>query len=45
MLVVFAIDYDLVIPNSCFYLCESYNELLEKEEELKRARVRVEWNY
>ena len=45
MLVVFAVDYDLVIPNSCFYHCESYNELLEKDEELKRLGVRVEWDY
>lgn len=45
MLIVFAIDYDLVIPNRCFYPCVSYNELLEKEEELKRSNVRVEWDY
>jgi|GEM_PF-4886807 len=36
MLTVFVNDYDLVIPNSCFYPCDSWDELLEKETELKK---------
>lgn len=42
-LTVFVNDYELVIPNMCFYPCCTFNEILEKEESLKRACVSVEW--
>jgi len=43
MLTVFVNDYEFVIPNSCFYPCCSWDELLEKETELKKLRIQVEW--
>lgn len=43
MLTVFVDGLDIVIPNSCFYPCDSWDELLEKETELKKVRVQVEW--
>ena len=43
MLTVFVYDYDIVIPNSCFYPCDTWDELLEKESELEKMRVNVEW--
>lgn len=30
MLDVFVFDLDIVVPNSCFYSCETYEELQEK---------------
>lgn len=43
MLTVFVDGLDIVIPNSCFYPCDSLDELLEKETELKKVHVQVEW--
>lgn len=43
MLTVFVVGLDIVIPNSCFYPCDSWNELLENETELKKVCVQVEW--
>ena len=43
MLTVFVCGYELVIPNRCFYPCGSIEEILEKETELKKSRIQVEW--
>lgn len=43
MLTVFVNELDIVIPNSCFYPCDSWHDMLEKEEELKKLRIHVEW--
>ena len=43
MLTVFVDGLDIIIPNSCFYPCDSWKDMLEKEEELKKSRVQVEW--
>lgn len=43
MLTVFVDGLDIVIPNSCFYPCDSWMDMLEKEEELKKLRIQVEW--
>ncbi len=43
MLTVFVVGLDIVIPNSCFYPCDSWYEMTEKEEELKKLRVQIEW--
>ena len=43
MLTVVVDGLDIIIPNTCFYPCESWNDMLEKEEELKKLRIQVEW--
>lgn len=40
---VFVFDWNIVVPNSCFYTCETYEELQDKVSSLEGC-VNVKWD-
>lgn len=40
---VYVVGYDFVVPNTCFYSCETYEELREKGKLLARL-VTLKWD-
>nr|DAL16600.1 MAG TPA_asm: hypothetical protein [Caudoviricetes sp.] len=43
MLDVFVFEWDIVVPNTCFYSCSTYEELQEKVSSLEGC-VTVKWD-